>query len=287
MVAMGSRLRNALAARVFVLAGVGLAAAYWLVESVVLDVLIFRVGAVAERLLLTSDPHEFWHRAVAVVIFVAAGIIAQRLVNKRRRIQERQAQLAAIVESSDEAIVGAKLDGTVTSWNPAAEALYGYTAEEMIGRSALELVPPDRRRELSEGLEEVGQGRSVRADESLHVGKDGGEMWASESSRLPPRSPRASSLIVGHHKRGEAEDQPLVPRPLCQCVFLHLRSSSPSIATSRSSKNSSPRALDSVSSVKQFSEARGSGERYSALRASRWGSLPVTPRGRLRRRARF
>jgi len=54
-----------------------------------------------------------------------------------------QAFLAAIVESAEDAIVGKTLEGIVTSWNRGAEKVFGYTAEEMIGRSITALIPPD------------------------------------------------------------------------------------------------------------------------------------------------
>ena len=63
------------------------------------------------------------------------------------RAAEAQAWLASIVQSSHDAIVGKSLDGLITSWNPGAEQLYGYTAEEMIGRSLDVVIPSDSRAE--------------------------------------------------------------------------------------------------------------------------------------------
>ncbi len=57
-------------------------------------------------------------------------------------------QLAAIVESSDDAIVGKTLDGVILSWNAAAERMYGFAAEEVLGRRISLIVPPERAREL-------------------------------------------------------------------------------------------------------------------------------------------
>src|SRR5947209_15813151 len=70
---------------------------------------------------------------------------------ERKRAQEDQARLAAIVQSSQDAIIGSRLDSVITSWNPGAERLYGYTAEEVIGRRGEFLLPPDQRDE-SAGL---------------------------------------------------------------------------------------------------------------------------------------
>jgi diguanylate cyclase (GGDEF)-like protein/PAS domain S-box-containing protein len=85
-----------------------------------------------------------------------------------------QAHLAAIVESSEDAIIGKTLDGTVISWNRGAEQLYGYRAEEAIGRSISILAPSDRKQEIPELIERISRGERVRHYETQQVGKDGG-----------------------------------------------------------------------------------------------------------------
>jgi PAS domain S-box-containing protein len=81
--------------------------------------------------------------------------------------------LAAIVESSHDAIVSKTLDGTVTSWNPAAERLFGYTAEEMIGRPIAILAAPDRENEMPAILESIRRGEKVDHYETVRRRKDG------------------------------------------------------------------------------------------------------------------
>jgi PAS domain S-box-containing protein len=81
--------------------------------------------------------------------------------------------LAAIVESSDDAIVSKRLDGTITSWNPAAERLFGYTAEEVIGRPVSILAAPDRENEMPANLERIRRGEKVDRYETVRRRKDG------------------------------------------------------------------------------------------------------------------
>ena len=81
--------------------------------------------------------------------------------------------LAAIVETSDDAIVSKTLDGIVTSWNPAAEKLFGYTAEEMIGRPIAILAAPDRENEMPAILESLRRGEKVDHYETVRRRKDG------------------------------------------------------------------------------------------------------------------
>jgi diguanylate cyclase (GGDEF)-like protein/PAS domain S-box-containing protein len=81
--------------------------------------------------------------------------------------------LAAIVASSRDAIIGKDLDGGILSWSPGAERLYGYTAEEMKGRSIRVLVPEARQHEISHILDTIARGEPIADHETVRVTKDG------------------------------------------------------------------------------------------------------------------
>ena len=83
------------------------------------------------------------------------------------------AELVAIVESCDDAIVSKDLDGIIRSWNRGAERLFGYTADEAIGRSVTMLIPPERADEEPEILARLRRGERVDHFESIRVAKDG------------------------------------------------------------------------------------------------------------------
>ena len=85
----------------------------------------------------------------------------------------RTALLASIVDSSDDAIIGKTLEGVITSWNPAAESMYGYTAEEIIGKPISILFSPDRPREMDDILAQIRKGHRVDHYETLRRRKDG------------------------------------------------------------------------------------------------------------------
>jgi len=82
--------------------------------------------------------------------------------------------LAAIVDASDDAIIGKTLDGIITSWNPGATRIFGYSASEMIGRSIRLLVPPERADEESDILRRIANGEKINHFETIRLGKDGG-----------------------------------------------------------------------------------------------------------------
>jgi PAS domain S-box-containing protein len=91
----------------------------------------------------------------------------------RRQAEAISAYLASIVQSCDDAIIGKTLDGVVVSWNVGAEHLYGYGADEMIGRSISLLIPPYRPAELPEIFETIKRGEGVDGLETVRIRKDG------------------------------------------------------------------------------------------------------------------
>jgi PAS domain S-box-containing protein len=91
----------------------------------------------------------------------------------RRQAEAISAYLASIVQSCDDAIIGKTLEGVVVSWNFGAERLYGYGADEMIGRSISLLIPPYRPEELPEIFETIKRGEAVDGLETVRIRKDG------------------------------------------------------------------------------------------------------------------
>ena len=89
------------------------------------------------------------------------------------------AQLAAIVESSVDAIVSKQLDGTVLSWNRSAERIFGYTAEEMVGNSIYRLIPQDLHDEEADILERASRGEQITHYETTRIRKDGARIVIS------------------------------------------------------------------------------------------------------------
>ena len=94
-------------------------------------------------------------------------------ITRHKRIEAELFTLASIVESSDDAILSKTLEGLVLSWNSGAERLYGYNAQEMIGRSISILVPDDRRQELAAITQRLAEGQRVDHFETVRRRKDG------------------------------------------------------------------------------------------------------------------
>lgn len=87
--------------------------------------------------------------------------------------RRRADQLFAIVQHSDDAIIGTTLEGIVTSWNPAAERIFGYSGEEIVGRSMQALIPDERATEMPTLLTKIMAGRHIDHFESTRIRKDG------------------------------------------------------------------------------------------------------------------
>jgi PAS domain S-box-containing protein len=100
-------------------------------------------------------------------------------ITQRKHAERAMAHLAAIVMSSNDAIIGKDLQGIVTSWNGGAEHLFGYTANEMIGQPVLRLIPPERHAEESHILERIGRGESIEHYETIRRRKDGTDFHIS------------------------------------------------------------------------------------------------------------
>jgi PAS domain S-box-containing protein len=93
-------------------------------------------------------------------------------ITERKRSEEAALRLAAIIESSDDAIVSKDLDGIITSWNSGAERIFGYLAEEIVGKPITILIPPDCQKEEEAIMERVRRGQRVEHYETVRQRKD-------------------------------------------------------------------------------------------------------------------
>jgi PAS domain S-box-containing protein len=117
-------------------------------------------------------PLRRWLQVTAYPSSEGLSIVVQD-VSDRVRAQEATERLAAIVTSSVDGIVGKQLDGTIVSWNRGAEQIFGYTADEIVGRPIYTLVPPELHDSEREILERVGRGEPVAFSETERIRKDG------------------------------------------------------------------------------------------------------------------
>ena len=96
-----------------------------------------------------------------------------RDITETRRFERERAWLAAIIDSSDDAIVGKTLDGVITSWNPSAERMFGWTAAEAVGRHITLIIPRERHAEEEGVLARIRRGETVDHFDTVRVTKDG------------------------------------------------------------------------------------------------------------------
>jgi PAS domain S-box-containing protein/excisionase family DNA binding protein len=138
--------------------------------------------------LKTPDAHQ---REIARLQQRAASLEAE--VDERERVEMAALRLAAIVESSDDAIIGKTLDGIIMDWNRGAERLYGYTAAEVMGRPISLLIPGDRPDELPSIMEKLKRGERIEHYETERVTKHGQRI--SVSVTISPIRNAAGRLI--------------------------------------------------------------------------------------------
>lgn len=138
-----------------------------------------------EARIIWPDKTVHWIRTKGKVIYTdqqPARVIGTLLdITEDKVNQEEVYRLAAIVLSSADAIISKKLDGTITTWNKAAEKMFGYTAEEIIGRPVSLLIPSDRMEEEKDILENIVKGRGVYSLETKRIKKSGAEVDISVS----------------------------------------------------------------------------------------------------------
>jgi PAS domain S-box-containing protein len=143
-----------------------------------------------------TGPYKQWKRGLAsrASEFVRANQELKSAVAERGRIAEKLSQLASIVECSNDAIIMHTLDGTIASWNSGAENVYGYSANEIVGRPRGVLLPGDQPDELPAILEMLKRGEIIPVKETVHIGK--GDVRIEVSQMISPVKD-VSGKVVG------------------------------------------------------------------------------------------
>ncbi|MFN7948819.1 MAG: PAS domain S-box protein [Blastocatellia bacterium] len=146
-------------------------------------------------------------------LYVVGAIVD---ISERRRAAEVSARLAAIVSSSADAIISKTLDGRITSWNAGAEAIFGYTAEEITGQPITRLFPPELVAEEEHILTRIRRGENIKHYETVRVTKDGRRLDVSLT--ISPIKDGTGKIIgaskilrdVTERKQAEAERERLL-----------------------------------------------------------------------------
>ncbi len=132
-------------------------------------------------------------------------VLVFRDISERRRAQQDAAYLAAIVESSDDAIVGKSPDGIIQTWNTGAERVYGCKAAEAVGRPMRDFLPPDRQHEEDEILERLRKGHRIVHFETVRVRKDGTTIEVSLT--ISPMRDRTGQIVGVSHVARDISEQ--------------------------------------------------------------------------------
>jgi PAS domain S-box-containing protein len=143
-----------------------------------------------------TGPYKQWKRGLAgrASEFVRANQELKSAVAERGRIAEKLSQFASVVECANDAIIMHTLDGTIASWNAGAENVYGYSANEVVGRPRTFLLPADQLDDLLAVLEILKRGERTELRETVHIGKN---QRSIEVSEMISAVKDASGKVVG------------------------------------------------------------------------------------------
>lgn len=137
-----------------------------------------------EAVMLKKNKEPFSVQIVGTVIHDENGLPSglqgvTRDITEQKKSEQKNLRLAAIVDSSDDAIIGNTLDGIVTDWNKGAENIFGYKEHEIVGKHIATLAPHDRHYEIQGFLEQIKMGQSVRCSQTIRKKRDGGSIFVS------------------------------------------------------------------------------------------------------------
>src|SRR3984893_17740393 len=135
-----------------------------------------------------------------------------RDVTERKKSEDERFQLAAIVESSEDAVIGKDLGGMITTWNKGAERIYGYSAEETLGRQVSILTPPERSGEIPQIIEKLGRGERTQPYETVRITKDGRRIHISLA--VSPIRDRTGNIIGASAVERDITDRKLAEEKL-------------------------------------------------------------------------
>ncbi len=175
---------------------------FWLALATVYGVVILLIWILDRQRRMTLEARS------------ASRLAAERLeqlsieAEQREREQNLSAQLRAIVESSEDAIISKDLDGVIRSWNYGAEQIYGYTAEEAIGKAFTILVPEDRLHEEKDVVERIRHGGRIKHFDTVRLRKHGTPIHVSMTVS-PIRDQRGNVVGVSHISRDVTESRKL------------------------------------------------------------------------------
>jgi PAS domain S-box-containing protein len=143
---------------------------------------------------------------------IVGGVNLLLDITSRKQAEHANLLLAAIVASSDDAIISKKLDGTITSWNQAAERLFGYSAAEAVGRNITMIIPPGRLHEETMILERLRRGERVEHFQTVRMRKDGGLLDISLA--ISPMKDKSGRVVGASKIARDITEQKRIERAL-------------------------------------------------------------------------